>query len=37
MGHRAVSERLDVRLASKRLRVAGSFGDTTSKNSNGTL
>jgi hypothetical protein len=36
-GHKAVSERLNVRLASKRLRVAGNFGDVTSKNSDRTL
>jgi hypothetical protein len=36
-GHRAVSERLNVRPASKRLRAAGNFGDATSKNSDKTL
>jgi len=37
MGHRAVSKRLNVRPASKRLRAAGNFGDVTSKNSDRTL
>jgi len=36
-GHRAVSERLNIRLASKRLRAARNFGDITSKNSDRTL
>jgi len=37
MGHRAVSRRLNVRPASRRLRAAGSFGDATSKNGDRTL
>jgi hypothetical protein len=36
-GHGVVSERLNVRPASKRLRAAGSFGDATSKNGDRTL
>jgi len=36
-GHRGVSKRLNIRLARKRLRAAGSFGNTTSKNGNRTL
>jgi len=36
-GHRAVSKRLNVRPASKRLRAAGSFSDATSKNGDRTL
>ena len=36
-GHRTVSKRLNVRPVSKRLRAAGSFSNSTSKNGDRTL